>query len=301
MSAEPSHVIGAALAILAAMLFSVSNVLLRQVGADARGVGAVVTTLHLNLFVFAPLVLLGAVASGAAVPSLPSLGIAASSGFFGMFLGRLAFFEAIALVGPSRASMTKNSAPVFVVLFAGLAFGRWPSLAAGLGVAAIVGGILLVGASRSERSLRRGTNGGSRGLAVALASAIVFAIGEVLRATALLGGGSALYASVAAVLGAWLAAVIMSRREVRSPLAALRAASSRMVVASTLMGAAQLASFVAIGLLFVPYVTALTATAPIFTAIVSRSLAKGDELLSPRLAGAMVLVVLGGAAIALRG
>lgn len=301
MSAEPSFLIGGSLAVLAALLFSVSNVLVRQVGADARGAGAVATTLHLNLFAFAPLVLLIAVASGAHVPSTRGLLLAALSGFFGLFLGRLTFFEAIALVGPSRASMTKNSSPVFVVLLAGMVLGRWPTPVAGLGVAAIVGGILLVGASRSERTLRRGTVGGSRGLVVAVASAIVFAIGDVLRASALADGGSALYAAVAAVAGGWLAAVIVSRGPQRSPVAALRAASRRMVVASALMGSAQLSSFIAIGFLFVPYVTALSATAPIFTALVSRSMARGDEVLSARLGAAMLLVVAGGAAIALRG
>jgi DME family drug/metabolite transporter len=301
MSPEPSFLIGAPLAVLAAMLFSVSNVLVRQVGAEGRGAGAVATTLHLNLFAFAPLVALLAVVSGASVPSARSLAMAAVSGFFGLFLGRLTFFEAIALVGPSRASMTKNSSPVFVVLLAGLVLGQWPTVLAGLGVAAIVGGILLVGASRAERSLRRGTIGGTRGLVVALASAIVFAVGDVLRATSLAEGGSALYAAIAAVVGAWVAAVIASRGPARSPLSALRTASRRMVVASALMGAAQLSSFVAISFLFVPYVSALAATAPIFTALVSRSLAKGDEMLSARLGAAMVLVVLGGAAIALRG
>lgn len=301
MSAEPSFLIGGSLAVLAALLFSVSNVLVRQVGADARGAGAVATTLHLNLFAFAPLVLLLAVVSGARPPSVQGLLLAALSGFFGLFLGRLTFFEAIALVGPSRASMTKNSSPVFVVLLAGVVLGRWPTPVAGLGVAAIVGGILLVGASRSERTLRRGTVGGSRGLVVAIASAIVFAIGDVLRASALADGGSALYAAVAAVAGGWLAAVIVSRGPQRSPVAALRAASRRMVVASALMGSAQLSSFIAIGFLFVPYVTALSATAPIFTALVSRSMARGDEVLSARLGAAMLLVVAGGAAIALRG
>ncbi len=301
MSAEPSLLLGASLAVLAAMLFSVSNVLLRQVGADARGAGAVATTLHLNLFAFAPIVLLIAVVSGAQPPSVRGLLVAALSGFFGLFLGRLTFFEAIALVGPSRASMTKNSSPVFVVLLAGVVLGRWPTPVAGLGVAAIVGGILLVGASRSERTLRRGTAGGGRGLLVAVASAVVFAIGDVLRAIALADGGSALYAAVAAVAGGWIAAVVASRGAQRSPVTALRGASRRMVVASALMGSAQLSSFIAIAFLFVPYVTALSATAPIFTALVSRSLARGDEVLSARLGTAMVLVVLGGAAIALRG
>jgi drug/metabolite transporter (DMT)-like permease len=301
MSAAPSFVIGASLAVLAAMLFSVSNVLVRQVGAAARGPGAVATTLHLNLFAFAPLVLVLAWVSGAAVPDPRALGLAAVSGFFGLFLGRLTFFEAIALVGPSRASMTKNSSPVLVVLLAGLLLGRWPTPVAGLGVAAIVGGILLVGMSRAERSMRRDTNGGARGLVVALASAAVFAIGDVLRASALAGGGSALYAAVAAIAGAWVAAVLASPRAARSPVTALRSASRRMVVASALMGSAQLSSFVAIGFLFVPYVTALSATAPIFTALVSRVLARGDEELSRRLGAAMLMVVLGGAAIALRG
>jgi drug/metabolite transporter (DMT)-like permease len=301
MSAVPSSVIGAALAVLAAMLFAVSNVLVRQVGAAARGPGAVATTLHLNLFAFAPLVLLAAWLSGAAVPGPAALGLAAASGFFGLFLGRLTFFEAIALVGPSRASMTKNSSPILVVLLAGLVLGRWPTALAGLGVAAIVGGVLIVGMSRSERSLRRGTPGAGRGALVALASAAVFAVGDVLRASALAGGGSALYAAVAAILGAWVAAVLASPRAARSPVDSLRGASRRMVVASALMGSAQLSSFLAIGWLFVPYVTALTATAPLFTALASRVLARGDEVLSWRLGLAMVLVVAGGTVIALQG
>ena len=65
------------------------------------------------------------------------------------------------------------------------------------------------------------------------------------------------------------------------------------------MGAAQISLFVAVTHLFVVYVTAIVATAPLWTALLSFIFDRGDEVLSWRFWTASVSIFAGGMAIIL--
>lgn len=299
---DPSSLLGVGLALSAAVLFAWANVDLRRAGDAGRGAAAVATTLWFALGLVVLPVLVVAAATGRPAPPPSALLLAVAAGAGSLLLGRLLFFEAVALVGPSRASMVKNSSPVFVVLLAGAVLGEWPTTVAGAGIAAVVIGVLQHGLSGSDRRIAASDPRlAVRGLAVGGAAAAVFAVGDVLLALAVRVGGDPVVLGAVVLAGGWAASVALAPGTPLAQLRALRGASRALVAASVAMGAARLLSFVAIGLLFVPYVAAIVATAPILTALLGRLRGGADEVLTVRLGVAMLLVVAGGTAIAIGG
>ncbi|MGA0830628.1 MAG: EamA family transporter [Nitriliruptoraceae bacterium] len=298
----PSSLLGAGLALASALMFAWANVDLRRAGDGGRGAAAVATTLWFALGLVVAPGRGGAGATGRPVPPPSALLLALAAGVGSLLLGRWAFFEAVALVGPSRASMVKNSSPVFVVLLAGLVLGDWPTPVAGAGIAVIVLGVLQYGLSRSDRRVAASDPRlALRGLAVSTAAAAIFAVGDVLLARAVRIGGDSIVLGAVVLLGGWAGAVALAPGSPLAQARALRGAGRSLISASVAMGAGRLLSFVAIGLLFVPYVAAIVATAPILTAIIGRLRGGADEVLTARLGVAMLLVVVGGAAIAIGG
>lgn len=297
MLRDPSALLGAALALASAVIFAWANVDLRRAGDAGRGAAAVATSLWFALGLVVVPILVVATVGRREAPPVAAAGLALTAGATGLLLGRLAFFEAVALVGPSRASMVKNSSPVFVVLLAGLVLGEWPPLLASVGIGAIVVGVLQHGISADGRG---GGDPGIalRGLTVGIASAAAFAVGDVLLAAAVRAGGDPLVLGALVLLGGWAAAVAIAPGTLAAQLRALTGVSRPLAAASLGMGVARLLSFVAIGLLFVPYVAAIVATAPILTAVIGRLRGGADEVLTARLGVSMLLVVIGAAAIA---
>jgi drug/metabolite transporter (DMT)-like permease len=301
MMVDPSLLTGILLAVLSAALFALSNIYNRRATRSVRAPAAVALTLTLNVLLLLPLLAGYSVLSGAVIAPPSAIGLYALSGMFGAYLGRLTLYLSIAQVGPSRASMTKNSSPVFVVLLAALVFGQWPTPGAGAGIALILAGLAYVGANGEERARRRAAPALGRGLLIAVGSALVFAVSDLFRAMALEVHSDVVQATIFALLGGWAAAVLSARGPLSTQLTALRSADRNLLSASLLMGIAQLTSFAAIALMFVPYVTAMIATAPLFTALFSRLMSHGDEPITLRLVAAMLTVIGGGVLIALFG
>jgi len=298
---DPSALLGILLALLAALLFAWSNVSLARSGAAGRGIGAVGVSMWFALGLVVVPVLAVAAAVGRPVPPPASLGLALVAGGVALLVGRLLFWESLALVGPSRASMVKNASPVVVVLLAGAVLGEWPTPLAGLGIAAVVGGVVQHGLSGDDRRVAAAEPRlAVRGLAIGLAAAAAFAVGDVLVAVAVRTGGDPVVLGAVVFLGAWAAAVVVAPGSPVAQLRALRDVGRPLAVASATMGVARLLAFVAIGLVFVPYVAAIVATAPLLTAVIGR-LSGAQEVLTARLGVSMLLVVAGGAAIAVGG
>lgn len=299
MLRDPSALLGAVLALLSAVLFAWSNVDLRRAGDAGRGIAAVATSLWFGLGLVVLPVLGVTLLAGRTAPGPAAAALALAAGATGLLLGRLAFFEAVALIGPSRASMVKNSSPVFVLVLAGLALGRWPPPLAAAGIAAIVLGVLQHGLGAGVD--RRSGDGltARRGLVVGVASAAAFALGDVLLAVAVDVGGDPVILGALVLVGGWATAVTLAPGTPLAQLRGLRVVARPLVAASIAMGAARLLAFIAIGLVFVPYVAAIVATAPLLTAVIGRLRGGADEVLTARLGVSMLLVVLGATAIAI--
>ncbi len=298
---DPSALLGALLALSAAVLFGWSNVSLRRAGEAGRGRAALATSFW---FAAGLVVLPGLVVAALTGRSAPPVAaaLALGTGALSLAVGRYAFFEAVTLIGPSRASMVKNASPVLVVVLAGVLLDRWPTPLAAAGIAAIVVGLVQHGLSAAERRVAAREPGlAGRGLVIALASAAVFAVGDVVLALAIRLGGDPLLLGALVLLGGWLAAVAVAPGSPLAQLRALRGVDRSLASASVALGVGRLLSFVAIGLLFVPYVSAIVGTAPILTAVIGRIRGGADEVLTARLGVTMVFVVAGGVAIAVGG
>lgn len=74
------------------------------------------------------------------------------SGIVGQTLGRLALYTCIDRLGPATAGTYKTVSPVFTAIVAWLVFGERLGVADALGIAAVIGGMLILVSFHSERS-----------------------------------------------------------------------------------------------------------------------------------------------------
>jgi drug/metabolite transporter (DMT)-like permease len=122
--------------------------------------------------------------------------IYAAAGVFSTYLGRWFFFEAIARLGPAKASIFQVSSPIFTVVIAWIALGQALDALAIAAIAVAMIGLMLVSVSPHE--LARMASGRAAasvegkavsplralvrsGLAVGLGSSAAYAVGNVLR------------------------------------------------------------------------------------------------------------------------
>jgi drug/metabolite transporter (DMT)-like permease len=120
--------------------------------------------------------------------------IYAGAGVFTTYLGRWFFFEAIARLGPAKASIFQVSSPIFTVVIAWVALGQILDAVAIAAIAVAMVGLAVVSVSPKEiarRALRQGdrsTTGATpwrsllqSGLMVGAGSSAAYAVGNVLR------------------------------------------------------------------------------------------------------------------------
>jgi len=213
------------------------------------------------------------------------------AGMLGPGLSQLLFTLAVRDAGPSRTSVVVGTAPLFSVVIALIVLGE--PLRAGLALGAlliVVGGFLLVGERGRPEHVKR------IGLALALVSAIVFAVRDNLVRWLSIDTDVSPALAAAATLGAGGACVVAYVLAVRRGRVSFR----------------QLPVFVPAGLLFglsyvclfegyyrgrVTVVSPLVATESLWGVALSVLLLRRHELVGPQLAAGATLVVAGGALI----
>lgn len=117
---------------------------------------------------------------GTAWPGIPgaAAGLALFSGFLGIGLGDTLYFRALNAVGASRLAVAQTMYSPFVIVLSALYLAERLSLVQCAGVALVLAGISLV--HRGEGGLRVEPGALRRGLAEAIASVFVMAVGVVL-------------------------------------------------------------------------------------------------------------------------
>jgi drug/metabolite transporter (DMT)-like permease len=314
-----AQLLGILASLATAALFAGANVYHRRAARHVGGVDATVLTLTLNSAIFLPLGL--AYWWGTGAPALDGVTVALASvvAFFALIVGRLGMYNTIMLIGAARASAVKNVAPLFTLGLALLVLGVAPPPVSVVGVLLIVAGVWLYGResggpapgvdSPAAVLLRRWPLLGrlpmhTAGLLLGLAVAAAYAAADVLRVLLLEREHDVLTATV--LVGVAGTVLITVPCAVRGDLtASLRrstgGARRDLVKAGVLMGVGQLTNMLAVSLLFVGYVTALVATAPLFTAVLSRLLDRGGDrfgrgfwLATGLLVPGAVLISLGG-------
>jgi drug/metabolite transporter (DMT)-like permease len=273
------------LAVSSAFLFGAMTVALRyplQAGADAFT--GTFLTIAAALLVALPF-------AAAQEVELAALWPFALAGVLGPGLSQLLFTLAVQEAGPSRASVTVGTAPLFSVAIAILLLGEPGRALLLLGALLIVaGGVLLVQERERPAHVR------TLGLVYALVATLVFASRDNLVRWLAVDTDVAPAAAAATTLGAGGAVVafflVASRR---SPiLKGLRG----FALAGILFGLSYLCLFEAYFRGRVTVVSPLVATESLWGVVISALLLMRTELIGRRLMAGAALIVAGGALIA---
>jgi len=135
---------GVLLALLGAFAFALMNVFVRNGVRQSDGNTGVLTTMLVNVAVYAVL-LAAAFATGGDV-RLEAGGVAwfVLAGISATLVGRQTLFGAIRRIGAARGAAIKNATPLVAVGIAIVVLGEQLTAMAGLGIALIIGGLALL-------------------------------------------------------------------------------------------------------------------------------------------------------------
>lgn len=169
----------------------------------ARRVGSLSLNLARVTLAFGWLTLFAVITRGRALPtdaSAAQVGWLALSGLVGMVLGDLCTFRAYVEIGARRTMVVSTSTPIFTAVLAWLFLGEAPALTEVLGMAVIVGGVLLAVQERAAPGAPTGNL--ARGVVLGLGGALGQAGGLLLSKHGMAG-----YAAVPATQLRVLAAI----------------------------------------------------------------------------------------------
>jgi drug/metabolite transporter (DMT)-like permease len=182
---------GEAFALAALLIFS-SNMVLTKVASARLAMNAGYLVAIVMNIVFAALLFLVELMVRRGALHWDWLGalLYAGAGVFSTYLGRWFFFEAIARLGPARASLFQVSSPVFTVIVAWIALSQALDAVAIAAIAVAMVGLILVSVSPHELArivTRQPHDAQGRGalaqsaLLVGVGSSAAYAVGNVLR------------------------------------------------------------------------------------------------------------------------
>ncbi len=280
------NVVGVFFSLVTALLYGLANVYNRKASKTIGGMEAIAITVTLNLVIFVPIGLAAKLISGTPWPSGITLLLFFISGLFSVFLGRWGLYICISLIGPSRASMIKNFSPVFTLFLAFLVFYQWPNVIPFLGICIILVGLWVLAQTANSNKLNKNTvtswnrKEWNKGFILGLLVALVYAVSDVIRAVSVMEQPDFILGTVFSVLGGWVGLIItlIVKKKLIPIYSQYKLFLNKyLVLASIYAGLAQVTTFIAVSTLFVPYVSALIATAPLMTAICSKILSKDDE------------------------
>ena len=243
------------------------------------------------------------------------------AGGFSTYLGRWFFYESVVRSGPARASVFQVSSPLFTALVAWLVLGESLALESLAAVALTISGLILVSFASTKMpdatpaaapvqravaasllgSLKRYALGSV--LAMGLASSLAYAIGNVLR-------GSAIRAWHEPVLGALLGALaglglhLIFSRDKAALASRLRSADRRGILIFTMLGVttitAQMCTIASMRYLPVAIAALVTLCSPLLVFPLSYWLLKNSDKVTGRTVLGCALALLGIVMIVLR-
>ena len=274
------------LALVTAVAFGVTPVILK---IGFRRGGSTTAAMIIGLVVAVPITCVPALLIGVDVGLLTPAAFVAFvlGGLAGNAVGRRWNFQAIDLLGPSRASAIRSSSPVVTTLLAAVLYAEPVTPARWAAVLAIVVGVTLVTWQPGES--RRTWLG--IGMAYAFAGAVSYGIRPLIIKFGL---EEANLPAAAAVIGAVAALVYMALID-RERLRSVRqdSAFGLFVVAGILVAVGLTTLTFGLSEGDVSIVYPLVASAPLFTLVFTALMLKGVELLNWRIAVGAVAVVFG--------
>ena len=208
-------------------------------------------------------------------------------------LGRMTLYSSILRIGPSQASAIRNSTPIFTTLFAIFVLHETISFIPGVGMILLISGVLIAGYGFMREQTRMGTVGTEQhkadkqmwvGYGFALFSSVIFGIGQGIRKQGLLEMNDAFF-------GAWVGAltslvfIIVSQWFRKNLIQTTKSIKEEFnvdfLIAGTLTSMGPLLFFLAAMNMQVSYVSAIAASEPLITTVVSALIIKNTEKITP--------------------
>lgn len=294
-----SEAIGLAASVTTAALWGLGAVVARVGMVKARP--ALVNLV--SVLVALPILLVILVGTGQTMvefnPTWSLVAVIAGVAFCSQFLGSLLNYDSIRFIGASRSVTISSTRIVFsaalgiVLLREGLTLGE----AAGTTL------VLLSVLTLAVNPEREGDSHGfrlSRGVSEAVASALVFSVGNVLTRSAAVGVGSAAAANLLADLFALPMLLVALKLDRKGPgFAGTDGRTWRLLAATgAVFALASYTFFVALSVAPVVYVIPLSSSSPLFTIVFSLAAIRGMEHVDKRLVLGAVLAITGSALVA---
>ncbi|MGO4889426.1 DMT family transporter [Anaerobacillus sp. MEB173] len=295
---------GVFFSLLTAALFALGNVYNRKTNKKFNGLEAMALNIALMAIFFFPLSILIKIFQGTPWPDVTTIILYALVGIIHSFLARWGLFNTIRYIGPSRASVIKNSAPAFTVILALIFLHQFPTTLSFIGILTILSAIWLLGWQEKEpkntnvNTLEQNTTFTTwqKGVALGIFVSLLFASADILRAVSMERVSDVILATGVSSLAAWIALAFYLLKEgtiIKTYKKHWGSIDKNLLWATLFWGLAVITNFIAVKHLFVAYVTALIATAPIMTAFFSYLLSRHDEKFSRLFWFSTVLMIIG--------
>lgn len=290
---------GVALAILAALFWSISSLLTRSgIEGIARNQGFIISQIA-NTFV---LLMAGGIVLAARANSALSVSAILAfvlAGFLGTLFGRWAAFGAIQYLGPSRATVYKNMQPLFTTVMAVALLGETVSAMEFLGGTLVLFGVIV---TTGEPILRQrggiwavSRDGRYRGIVLGILAAVGYAGSNVAKKVGVdLWPEPVLGAAIGAATALLLSGVVARPGIARRAASGVRRPGyTQFVWVGLLSAGAQVAFLSSVLFAEVWVVSFIVAMEPVVLLLISRLLLPGYEVLTSWVLAGVASVVLG--------
>lgn len=284
---------GVFFAVLTAIVFATNNVIVKKGAGNSRSNNGFYITVLMNAILLGIAFLIALlVRKEPFVVNWSSVPVFIIAGLFTTGLGRMTLYSSILRIGPSRASAIRNSTPLFTVLFAVVILNETITLLPGIGMILLIGGMLMAGYTFMRDQMRGKISIENHeldqkqlwsGYFLALASSFIFGIGQGLRKQGLLLMDDVFF-------GAWVGAVASlifitlyqwGRGELATTVRGMKNDFNRhFFIAGTLTSIGPLCFFFAASFMQISYVSAIAASEPLVTTIVSALIIRNTETIT---------------------
>jgi len=285
---------GVLFAVLSACAFATNNVIIKKGARGSKSNNGFYITVLMNAILlgicFFVVVLLQDRPFSISWQALPFFLLA---GLCTTGLGRMTLYSSILRVGPSKASAIRNATPIFTTLFAVLILHESIALLPGIGMILLVGGVLFAGygfVKDRERSgnlteeSRQAQKQALTGYGMAVFSAAIFGIGQGFRKQGLNIMDDAFFGAASGAFASLLFIIVLqaAKGKLKETVEGVRNDFNRyFLLAGALTSVGPLLFFMAASTLQISYVSAIAASEPLITTVVSALFIRNQETITP--------------------
>lgn len=284
------NAISPALAVLAALLFGLSVVLIRKVLHEINFITVTLVITIIGSTIIIPVALL---TSPLGSVNAQGIGFFLVAGFLHPGLARLLYFKGMEKVGASINASIFASYPMFSAIIASILLQEELTYVKLIGVLCVVLGSVMVQRAMHTNGPR--VRGGARGLVYPFLAALTVGLAYVIKKLGLNVYDAPMVGTAMAYVSSLIfyALVIPSAPNLRKLAALNKRSFGLLLMPGILICAGHMSSFYAVRYGDVSLVTPLIQTEPLFIFLLVRYYLKGLEPISPKLVIGAIAIILG--------